>query len=147
MACAIVLRLADKEEDILRIIRLARLDFLSAFSSPVEDDEPAVGGGDRAFPRSRLDVETRLLMDIGRWCAGEAWTDGGRDDERTDGEATDGSIVIDRRRSVNEDRRSLIRSLIMEIEDLRSFVVVVLEEVDNRLSFERRRSWIVSLGG
>ncbi len=73
MACAMVLRPADNDEDILLIIRLALFDFLSAFSSLVDDVEPAVGGGEREFPGSRLDVEIRLLIDIGRWWAGEAY--------------------------------------------------------------------------
>lgn len=84
-------------------------------------------------------------MDMGRWCAGEACTEGGRDDDLPEGDAAD-SIVTERRRSENEDLRSLIRSLIMVIEDLLSFEVVALEEDDNGLSFDNRRSWIVSLG-
>jgi len=59
------------------------------------------------------------------------------------GEETDVSIVVDRRRSANEERCSLIRSLTMEMEDLRSLVSVFLEEVESRLS--RRVSF--SFGG
>lgn len=66
IACAMVLRLADIPEDIRRIIRLALFDFFSAFSSPVDDVEPAVGGGERDCEGSRLEVDTRLLIDIGR---------------------------------------------------------------------------------
>jgi hypothetical protein len=57
-----------------------------------------------------------------------------------DGEATDGSRLIERRRSENEARPSLMRSLTMVIEDLRDFVVV-LEDVESLLS------WMVSFGG
>ena len=67
IACVIVLRLDDKEEDIRRSIRDARFDFLS-FSSLVDEEDPAVGGGENGA--SRLDVERRLLVDIGRWWAG-----------------------------------------------------------------------------
>ena len=45
------LRVEDIEEDIRRSMRLARLDFLS-FSSLVEDEEPAVGGGEKSAWRS-----------------------------------------------------------------------------------------------
>lgn len=63
MACVRVFRLDDKEDDIRRSMREARLDFLS-FSSLVEEPDPAVGGGEKAW--SRLDVERRLLIDMGR---------------------------------------------------------------------------------
>ena len=60
------LRVEDIEEDIRRSMRLARLDFLS-FSSLVEDEEPAVGGGENDPPISRLlDPERRLLIDNAR---------------------------------------------------------------------------------
>jgi hypothetical protein len=63
IAWVIFFRLDDKEEDICRSMRDARLDFFS-FSSLVEEPDPAVGGGEKAW--SRLDVERRLLIDIGR---------------------------------------------------------------------------------
>lgn len=47
LACVRVLRLDDKDEDIRRSIRDARLVFLS-FSSLVEELDPAVGGGEKA---------------------------------------------------------------------------------------------------
>jgi len=74
MACAIFLREEEREEDIRRSIRVARLDFLSGLSSPLEDAEPAVGGGETALEMlSRLeDVDIRLLIDIGRWLDGDA---------------------------------------------------------------------------
>lgn len=68
IACVKVLRPDDNEEDILRMIRDARFDFLS-FSSLVDEKDPAVGGGENLA--SRLDVERRLLMDTGRWWAGD----------------------------------------------------------------------------
>jgi len=73
MACAIFLREEEREEDIRRSIRVARLDFLSGLSSPLEDAEPAVGGGETALEMlSRLeDVDIRLLIDIGRWLDGD----------------------------------------------------------------------------
>ena len=52
----------------------------------------------------------------------------------TEGDETDGSIVIERRRSENEARPWLIRSFTTVIDDLRSLVVVVLDELDSRLS-------------
>ncbi len=59
------------------------------------------------------------------------------------------SRLIDRRRSLNDARLSLINSLTIVMEDLLSLVVVVvvLDAFDSRLSFDRRLSWIVSLGG
>jgi hypothetical protein len=74
MAWAMFLREEEREEDIRRSIRVARLDFLSALSSPFEDAEPAVGGGETALEMlSRLeDVDIRLLIDIGRWLDGDA---------------------------------------------------------------------------
>ena len=62
-ACVKFLRPDDKDEDIRRSIRDARFDFLS-FSSLVDEEDPAVGGGENL---SRLDVERRLLVDTGRW--------------------------------------------------------------------------------
>lgn len=53
MACAMALRPEESEEDIRFIMRLARFDFFSDFSSLVEDDEPSVGGGDSSL-NSRL---------------------------------------------------------------------------------------------
>lgn len=67
IACVKFLRLDDKEEDILRSMRDALFDFLS-FSSLADEEDPAVGGGDNL---SRLEVERLLLMDTGRWCAGD----------------------------------------------------------------------------
>jgi hypothetical protein len=96
MAWARVLRLADKEEDIRRIILLARLDFLSDFSSlvvPVEDEEPAVGGGERDLPWSRLEeVDTRLPMDNGRCLVGDVGIEDGREEDLTEGVETECSI-------------------------------------------------------
>lgn len=56
-----------------------------------------------------------------------------------------GSRFIDLRRSENEVLRSVIMSLMIVIDDLRSFVVD-LEAVERRLSLDSRRSWIVSFG-
>jgi hypothetical protein len=64
-ACAMFLRLADREEDILLSIRLALFVFLSPFSSPIDEEEPAVGGGESPFERSLLEIDKRLLIDIG----------------------------------------------------------------------------------
>ena len=66
MTWARVLRPDESDDDIRLSMRLARFGFLSPFSSLVDDDEPAVGGGETALARSRLDVERRLLIDIGR---------------------------------------------------------------------------------
>ena len=66
--------------------------------------------------------------------------EGGRESDLTDGEETDGSMVIERRRSANEARPSLIRSFTIVIDDLRSLVVVFE-------GFESRLSWLVSVGG
>ncbi len=147
MAAAICFLPADNEEDILRIIRVALLDFLSGLSSPFDDRELAVGGGERPFPGSRLEVDFRLLIDMGRWWAGDACTEGGRDGDFTaEGEEIEGSIFIDRRRSENEDLLSLIKSLMTVIEDLRSFVVD-FDAFERRLSLDSLRSWMVSFGG
>jgi hypothetical protein len=66
-----------------------------------------------------------------------------------DGDEMSRSRFIDRRRSLIDVRVSLMNSLTMVIEDLRSLavVVVVLDEFESRLSFDRRLSWIVSFGG
>jgi hypothetical protein len=60
------------------------------------------------------------------------------------------SRLIDRRRSLIDVRVSLIKSLTIVIDDLRSLVVVVvvvvLDAVESRLSFDSRLSWIVSFG-
>ena len=66
-----------------------------------------------------------------------------------DGDEMSRSRFIDRRRSLFDVRVSLMNSLTMVIEDLRSLavVVVVLDEFESRLSFDRRLSWIVSFGG
>jgi hypothetical protein len=142
IACVTVLRLEVSEEDMRLSIRLARLDFFSAFSSLLDDEEPAVCGGE-VDERSRLEIDKRLLIDIGLWVA---WVDGGRDGDLMDGDrAAEGSMFIDRRLSENEVRPSLIRSLITVIDDLRSRVTV-LELSDESLSFERRLSCIVSFG-
>jgi hypothetical protein len=69
MAWAIVFRLADNEEDNLRSIRLALVDFVSDLSSPVDDIDPSVGGGENPLAKSRLFL--RLLTDAGRWLAGD----------------------------------------------------------------------------
>jgi hypothetical protein len=61
--------------------------------------------------------------------------EGGREDRAGDGPG--GSIDIDFRRSAKEDRRSLIISLTIDMEDLRSFLT----------SFDVRLSRIVSLRG
>jgi hypothetical protein len=56
------------------------------------------------------------------------------------------SRLIDLRRSLNEVRVSLIKSLMMVIDDLRSLAVelVVREAFERRLSFERRLCRMVS---
>jgi hypothetical protein len=145
MAFAICLRPAESEEDILLIIRLALLDFLSDLSSPLDENELAVGGGESPFPTSRLEVDFLLLIDIGRWCAGDACTEGGRDGDLIPGVAIPGSRLIDLRRSENEVLRSLIMSLMIVIDDRRSFVVD-LEAFERRLSLDNLLCWIVSLG-
>lgn len=65
--------------------------------------------------------------------------------DMVDGEEAEGSIVVERRRSANEDRRSLIISLTTVIDDLRSFsllaISVLLEDVESLLSI------IFSCGG
>lgn len=130
-----VLRPEDIVEDILRSIRLARFDFLS-FSSLVVDEEPAVGGGEKEPPMSRLDVLLRLPMDDARWTPGLllVCVEGGRAGDKRNGDAAGGSIVIDRRRSENEARPWLISSFTTVTEDLRSLVVVAFEELDDLLS-------------
>lgn len=64
-------------------MRLARLDFLSEFSSP-PDDEIALKwplGGDSELPLSRL--ERRLPTDVGLVTLGELFcVEGGREEER-----------------------------------------------------------------
>ncbi len=67
------------------------------------------------------------------------WVDGGRDDDLA-GEGAGGSMVMDLRRSAKEERRSLIRSLTIVMEDRRSFLTS-FEGFDSRLSR------MVSLGG
>jgi hypothetical protein len=149
-AWAMFFLLEDSDEDILLSIRLALPAFLSPFSSPRDEEEPAVRGGERVLPfvRSLLEIDKRLLSDI----LGDWWTDGGRDGDFigdfSKGEEISRSRLIDRRRSLIDVRVSLIKSLTMVIEDLRSLVVVVvvLDAVESRLSFDSRLSWIVSFG-
>jgi hypothetical protein len=90
-----------------------------------------------------LEIESRLLSDI----LGDWWTEGGREGDFTEGdfneeEEISRSRLIDRRRSLTEFRVSLMNSLTMVMEDLRSLVVVavVLEASESRLSFDRRLS-------
>jgi hypothetical protein len=103
--------------------------FFSDRSSLVDDNDPAVGGGEKPAAKSLLFL--RLLTDDGRR-EGDWWTDGGREDD-TIGVDVDGSRFIDRRLSENEALPSLMRSLITVIEDLRSFKVV-FEAFESRLS-------------
>lgn len=65
-----------------------------------------------------------------------------------DGDDISRSRLIERRRSLIDVRVSLINSLTMVMEDLLSFVVVVvvLDAAESLLSFDRRLSWMVSLG-
>lgn len=63
-ACAMFLRPADSEEDILLSIRLALFAFFSLFSSPADEEEPAVRGGERPFVTSLLEIDKRLVIDI-----------------------------------------------------------------------------------
>ena len=139
------MRLEVREEDILRIIRLVRLDFLS-FSSDIEEDELAVGGGDT----TSLDIE-RLPAEIVFENPGLplVCVDGGRKGDNIEGVEDAGSRLIDLRRSDRDARPWIIKSFTTAIEERRSLVVVVvvfealeaLEEVDSLLS------WMVSLGG
>jgi hypothetical protein len=62
--------LEDRDEDILLSIRLALPAFFSPFSSPRDEEEPAVRGGEKVLPfvRSLLEIDKRLLSDIlGDW--------------------------------------------------------------------------------
>jgi len=148
IACTIVFRPDEIEVDIRLSIRLARFDFFS-FSSPVvvpvEDEDRAVGGGEKAPLISRPKLERRLLIESGRWAPGLAfaWAEGGPEGDRTEGADADGSMEIERRRSEKDARE--IKSFTTVTEDLRSRVVLVsfdaLEDVDSLLS---RR---VSFGG
>jgi len=135
-----------REEDIRRIIRLVRLDFLS-FSSDTEEDELAVGGGDTT---SLLETDRlRVERVFGKPGLPLVWVEGGRDGDNIDGVEDDGSRLIERRRSEREARPWLIISLTTVIDERLSTIVVtvvfevldVLDEVDNLLS------WMVSFGG
>lgn len=147
--CAIVFRLAESEEDMRRIIRLALFCFLSPLSELFDEIEPDLGGGEALFDRSLLEVDLRLLIDIGRWRLGDACVEGGREGDLSFGEDKLVSRVIDLRRSLNEVLVSLIKSLMIVIDDLPSFVAasVVLEELDSRLSLDWRLSSSVAFGG
>ena len=134
-----LLRLEVREEDIRRIIRLVRLDFLS-FSSDIEEDELAVGGGDTT---SLLEVERLPTENVfGKPGLPLVWTEGGRNGDNIDGVEDDGSRLIERRRSDRDARPWLIRSFTTVMDERRSLVVVVvvfevleaLDEVDNLLS-------------
>ena len=65
-----------------------------------------MGGGENDPAISRLEVDRRLLIDNALWMLGLpfVWVDGGRDGDRTVGDATDGSIGIERRRSERDAR-------------------------------------------
>ena len=69
MAWDIVLRPADNDDDSRRSMRLARVDFVSDFSSLVDEFEPAVAGGENPAARSRLFL--RLPIEAGRPCTGD----------------------------------------------------------------------------
>lgn len=136
MAWETALRLDVKELDILFSIRLARLAFFSGLSSLFDDDDLAVSGGEGAL-MSRLEMESRLPIDIGR----VVWVEGGREGDLEGDFDVEVSRFMDRRLSDIEVRPSLMKSLNTVIDDLRSFFGTL--EVD---SLDRRLSWIVSLG-
>jgi hypothetical protein len=97
----------------------------------VEEEELAVVGG---CPISRLDL--RLLIDDELPKFLFAWVEGGRE-VKSDEDEIDVSIVMERRCSENEVRPSLMKSLTIVIEDLRSVLLPFFEdfdELDNRLS-------------
>ena len=58
-----------------------------------------------------------------------------------------GSRLMDRRRSANEARRSLIKSFTMVTDDLLLTGSVASEELDSRRSLDNLLSWMVSLAG
>jgi hypothetical protein len=146
-ACEMALRLEESEEDMRWSMRLALLVFFS-FSSLVDEKELAVGGGDRASLGVRLPVERRLLTEPDLLCIGDdAWVEGGREgdiiepgreEDLTFGDESDDTNSIDWRRSAKDCRPSLIRSLTIEMDDLRflAVVLVALEEEESLLSFE-----------
>jgi hypothetical protein len=104
IACAIFFLPEEMEDDILRSIRLARLDFLS-FSSLSDVDERAVGGGENDPPISRLEVDRLLLMDRALWTPGlVACVEGGRVGDKTTEDGVGDSRVMERRRSESEAR-------------------------------------------
>jgi len=103
-----------------------------------EEVDPAVSGGEGALMSPRLEIESRLLIDIGL----VAWVEGGREGD-FEGDLGEGetSIFIERLRSENELRPSLIslmKSLMTVTDDRLSLLLAfgVLEEdsLDSRLS-------------
>ncbi len=121
--CASDLRPADSEEDMRRIIRVVRPDFLSRVSSLVEGESAPMETllGERIYSL----LERRLLFDMGRPMKDEfVCVEGGREGD-TVGVRTGVSMVIDFRRSAKEFRVSLMRSFTMVMEDLRSFLISI----------------------
>ena len=72
----------ESEDDIRRSIRVALFVFFSTRSSLLDEEDPDVLGGDKMV-RSRLEIDRRLLIDIGR---GVACVEGGRDVDRAVGD-------------------------------------------------------------
>ncbi len=92
---------------------------------------------------SRLEDDMRLLIDTCLWCPFVTWVDGGREGDFMGGVGAERSRVTDRRCSLTDERLSLIKSLIIVMEERLSFLGVT-EEVLRRRSRDKRLSCKVS---